>query len=258
MVDVIHFDTYYLTKSIKKMLKKVMIMACNIALLSAYSQAQASDSTNVALPKTTQTLFGNLKPKINKIGLYIAPEFQYFGAANTYTPARGAAAMLIFNERLSIGVAGANTQRFTPKALNNANLRMNYAYAGGQIEYTFAPHKILHFAVPLFVGAGQARVDTLGSFGRRGRDWDDFSSRNRNPFFIVQPGFRLEANIIRFAKLYVGANYRAVLGTNSVTYFNGTSAVAVTNSQLSGLSFSAGLKVGLFDFKTKRKKQGTR
>lgn len=233
-----------------------MIMVCNIALLSAYMQAQTADSSIASTPKTTQTLFGKIKPRINKIGLYVAPEFQYFGAANAYTPASGAAVMLIFNERFSVGVAGANTQRFTPKAFNNTGLRMNYSYAGGQLEYSFAPHRILHIAVPLFIGAGQSRVDSLGSFrhfGRGDRDWNDYSVNSNNPFFVIQPGLRIETNLFRFAKLYLGANYRAVIGNTSVTYPSGTSTAAVTNSQLSGVSFSAGLKLGLFDYTLKRK-----
>lgn len=254
----VKFDNYYLIKSIKKMFKKVIIMACNIALLSAYLQAQTSDSASVATPKTTQTLFGKIKPSINKIGLYVAPEFQYFGAANSYAPASGASAMFIFNERFSIGVAGAHSQRFTPKALNNTNLRMNYSYGGGQIEYTFVPHRVIHLSVPLFIGAGYARVDTLGSYGRlgrQGRDWDNDYYSNNNPFFVVQPGLRLETNLFRYAKLYFGANYRAVVGNTNVTYPAGTSTATVSNSQLSGVSFSAGLKLGLFDYKIRRKNE---
>ena len=223
--------------------------------------AQTSDSTTTSsAPKTTQTLFGKVKPKINKLGLYVAPEYQYFNAANTYSSARGISGMFLINERLALGASGYHVQNFTPKALNNDALRMQYSYGGGKIEYTIAPHRLVHFSIPVLIGAGMARVDSLGSFGRF-NDWNDGGRRgrgnngNQNPFFLVQPGVRVEANLFRFAKLYVGADYRLVAGSSSVSYPSGTTTANLSNSQLSGLSFSAGLKLGLFDYTLKKKER---
>jgi hypothetical protein len=239
------------------MLKKIMFMACAMSLSSAWLQAQTSDSLSASMPKTTQTLFGNLKPKLNTIGLYVAPEFQYFGAMSSFAAARGLSAQLIFNERLSIGVAGGKAERFTPKSLNNSNLRMRYSYAGGQLEYTFAPHRVVHFSIPLLIGAGFASIDTIDGSRRGNRDWDDDDfreNRSHNPFFIVQPGLRLETNLLRFAKFYIGANYRVAVGNNGVTYPTPTASATVSNSQLSGVSFTAGVKLGFFDYKLKNKR----
>jgi hypothetical protein len=242
------------------MFSKISLSLAIALAISTASYAQVPDSIVAAnAPKKTQTIFGALKPKISTLGLYVAPEFQYLGAAGAYAPATGGSAMLLFNQKLGLGVAAYSAEDFTPKSLNNSALRMKYAYGGGKLEYTFAPHSLLHVSIPLLIGAGMARVDSTNSLGGRnkgnhGRDnWDNVSD-NQNSFFVVQPGLRLEANLFRFAKIFVGANYRAVLGTNNVPYpTSATTTANVSNSQLSGLSFSAGVKVGLFDYSLRKK-----
>ncbi len=244
------------------MFKRICLTLITFGLFSLTLMAQTSDSTTVATtPKTTQTLFGKIKPKLTKVGLYVAPEFQYFGAANSFAPASGGSAMFLFNEKLGLGIAAYRVENFTPKALNNTALRMRYNYGGAKIEYSIAPHGLVHVTIPVLIGAGMANVDSVGAYrsfdewdgdGRRGRNFRE--NGNDNPFFVIQPGLRLETNLFRYAKLFVGADYRIVAGTNSVTYPSGTTTAAVSNSQLSGLSFSAGLKLGLFDYAIRKKK----
>ena len=146
------------------MFSKISLSLAIALTVGTSSYAQITDSTAAAnAPKTTQTILGTLKPKVNTIGLYVSSEFQYLGAAGTYAPATGASGMLLLNERLGLGVAAYSVRGFTPTALNNSGLRMQYAFGGGQIEYTFAPHRLLHVSVPLLIGAGSARVDSTNS-----------------------------------------------------------------------------------------------
>ncbi len=240
------------------MFNKISLSLAIALAIGTSSYAQIADSTTTAnAPKKTQTILGSLKPKVNTLGLYVSSEFQYLGAAGAYAAATGGSGMLLINERLGLGVAGYSARNFTPTALNNSGLRMRYAYGGGQIEYTFAPHRLLHVSVPLLIGAGTARVDSTNSLSGwgRGRDRDDWNngSDNQNSFFVLQPGLRLETNVFRFAKLFVGANYRAVMGTSNVAYTSGGVSSTVSNSQLSGLSFNAGVKLGLFDYSLRKK-----
>jgi hypothetical protein len=227
-------------------MKKLLFLVI-IAFVAATNQIKAQD--------TTRTLLKLVKP--HSIGLYVAPEYQYFGAANSFSTASGGSAMFLLNQRFGIGVAAYDVKSFTPKALNNAGLNMRYNYGGANLEYTFAPSRLIHVSIPLLIGAGRASVDssstTISDF------WDG-KDRNRgfrngtgnSSFFIVQPGLRLETNLFRYGKLFVGANYRMALGTNSVTYPTGATTAAVTNGQLSGLSLTAGIKLGLFDFRLKK------
>jgi hypothetical protein len=245
-------------------MKKLFFMALLLCLFTNVNVAQSTDSTLVVTNKETKTLFNSIKPKVKTLGLYVAPSAQYFGAVGAYSAAQGTSFMLLFNQRFAIGASGNFSSYFTPSALNNAGLRMQYATAGAQLEYTFAPHRLIHFSVPLLVGAGMARVDSTSSVSSHDDDddWDwHGKGRNRrsyayeaNPFFIVQPGLNIEMNVFRFAKLFIGANYRAVIGNTTVAYPVAATTAKVTNSQLSGASFQIGVKLGYFDWKVKKNK----
>lgn len=252
-------QVFQLTKviKIKKVkMKRIFLLALSLWSLSINAQ---SDSTNLSIPKTTQTLAKVIKPKVKKIGLYVASDAQFFASAGNSGFASGATGALIFNERFSVGLHGAMSEAFTPTDLNNPALKLNYALAGAHMEYTFAPHRLVHVTFPLFVGAGSASIDSLRTYRYSGKGHNDDWGGNRynrndyNSFFVVQPGLRLEMNVIRFVKVYIGANYRAVIGDNNVTYPVGASRTNVTNAQLSGISLSAGLKVGFFDFSSRKK-----
>jgi hypothetical protein len=123
---------------------------------------------------------------------------------------------------------------------------------GGKIEYTPKPDALLHISFPLIVGIGEASVDSLGISGRRNGRYQEngffgHNRTNRNAYVVVQPGIQLETNLMRFAKLYAGANYRLSFLTDNQTAL----LPAIT---MQGFSVNAGLKLGLFDFKLNRKK----
>jgi hypothetical protein len=63
---------------------------------------------------------------------------------------------------------------------------------------------------------------------------------------------RIETNLFKYAKLYAGASYRIALGTN-MTYPTSNAPIAFTNKDFSGWNTEIGLKLGLFDFKWKKK-----
>jgi hypothetical protein len=212
-----------------------------------------------SFPKT-QTLFSNLKPKLRTIGLYIAPEVQYLGAAGSFAPAGGGSAMLIFNERFSIGLAQYQTRSFSPSLSNNTGLNMNYGYGGLAMGFSVKPHKLFHLNFPILVGAGMARLDSNTNFWARDRhhydfDWSGDNRSGHDAFFVAQVGANLEVNVAKLMKVYIGGSYRLASGSN-LTYpiANGGTAT-LSNSQLSGLSAQAGIKLGLFDISTQRKKR---
>jgi hypothetical protein len=224
--------------------------------IDAQETAIATDT----VPKT-QTLFGAIKPKLRKIGFYVAPEFQYLGTAGTYAPASGGSAMLIFNERLSIGVAAYEARSFSPKLSNNAGLQMSYGYGGLAIGYTVSPHKLVHLNFPILIGAGYAQLDSTDNFEFRRDMHNDFRGINGdnrgdyNPFFTAQLGANVEMNVFKILKVYVGGSYR-IATSSDITYPIANGATApLSNSQLSGLTAQAGVKLGLFDISTERKKR---
>ena len=98
---------------------------------------------------------------------------------------------------------------------------------------------------------GVASADSLSS--RNGRD-DLFEfggkgnrgNNDRNSFVVIQPSIQIEANLVRFVKLFAGVNYRLAFKENSTTN-------QLPSNTLQGISFNFGAKMGLFDFHVKQK-----
>lgn len=111
------------------------------------------------------------------------------------------------------------------------------------------PNAAVHFTFPLVVGVGEASADSV--WHRRGNMHGIFGDRpvitgRDGSYLVIQPGVHLEANLIRYIKLFAGANYR-------ITSEIGR-ASTLPNDLLQGLSFSMGLKVGFFDIRLPRQK----
>lgn len=254
-----------------KFLKLSITILLTISTLNSFSQ----DSTKV-IPASTEaskkpsddkmkTLLS--LPKIKYLGIYIAPEYQLGSVAGEFTSMGGASVMMVINKKLSFGLGGYMTNRnFTPTQLSAAKFyNFNAQYGGLKLEYTPNPNAPIHISFPLMVGMGVAQIDTAGKtqknngWGGRGKDRDNMgrNSQGRNGrdgFFLIQPGINIEANLVRFVKLYLGASYRITGGT-SETVSTTNPALTPTASQLGGFSLSAGLKIGIFDYALHAKRE---
>lgn len=213
----------------------------------------------------TRTLFSGMKnpmKPIKYLGLSVGSEFQYGSLAGQFTPMGGVSAMLHINKKFGIGMAGYRTiNNFTPTALNtNSLLNLNVMYGGLKLEYTPNPNAAVHVSFPLLIGGGMSRVDSasnyrngFGRFGGRDKyNHKELKERDNTNFWVIQPGINIEANVIRFLKIYAGASYRLTPSVNKET---ATTLPTPTASQLSGLSLSAGIKLGLFDYQLHREKR---
>jgi hypothetical protein len=228
---------------------------------------KSADTKKMDTPQNEKmrTLFsGSKKSKqpIKYLGFSVGSEFQYGSLAGEFTPIAGVSGMLHINKKWGIGVAGYSTMRnFTPTALNaNSLLAMDVKYGGLKLEYTLNPNAPIHVSFPLLIGGGMARVDSANNYrnGFGGRDRDnrrEFNGRNSTRFWVIQPGVNVEANVIRFLKIYAGASYRITPSVNSET---ATALPTLTASQLSGLNFSAGIRLGLFDYQLHRERKAKR
>ncbi len=235
-----------------------MIYVLMLVASTSFGQASATPDSYRDAPArqdTTHYLFH--VPKIRTLGFYVAPEAgvgQF--TAKEFSGVAGASAMFVFNQKFALGVAayGSVDRNFSPASV--APLYLHAAYGGLKMEYTPRPSSAVHVSFPLLVGMGQARVDSTANdgffgFGHGGHNghFDNDSLPNgprdgvgRGPgFVVVQPGVRVEANLFRFAKIFVGADYR--LG------FQRETSTTVPSNALTGLSLTAGLKIGLFDFR---------
>jgi len=204
---------------------------------------------NLVAQDTMRTLIRSAQ--IHSIGLYLAPEFQYGQSNGEFTPYAGGSFMLLFNKRLAIGVTAQHNVRetFSPKGVSPLVLRS--AFGGVKLEYTSRPDAALHFSFPLVIGMGEACADSL--WHHRGNMHGIFDDRpvrtgRDGSYLVIQPGVQLEANLIRYIKLFAGANYRI---TSSVGH-----ASTLPSDALQGFSLSAGMKIGFFDLRLQHKKAG--
>ncbi len=223
-------------------MKKVVFIII-IACLATTFKTVAQD--------TTRTLFKLIKPQT--LGLYVEPEMSYGQLRGSMTGFGGASVMLVLNKKWAFGATAqmSLSENFSPKAVSPLFVRS--FLAGGKIEFTPKPDALVHVSFPLMIGAGEASVDSIGSTrGRNDRRYDHGFlggyRTNRNSYVVVQPGIHLETNLMRFAKLYVGANYRLSFLTDNQT-------TLLPANTMQGFSINAGLKLGLFDFKLNRKKE---
>ncbi|MCP9761581.1 hypothetical protein EGI31_01350 [Lacihabitans soyangensis] len=192
-------------------------------------------SINVKAQSEMQTLFGKSKNKIQSVGFYIAPELSYGQLSGTFAPIAGNSFMLTVNKKFAIGASVLGTVR-------DRNSTTTRGHFGGlKMEYTPKPDALVHVSFPLLIGAGSMSNNYgFEGFDRRGR-YDNRFEIDRNGSFVLQPGVNVEANMFKYAKVFLGANYR--LAANKSGYY----------TDLSGFSSSLGLKFGVFDYKLKKK-----
>jgi len=211
----------------------------------------AQDSTKSSI----RTVFGRKKvsPKIHYLGVYFAPEYQFGQLGGNFTSMGGGSLMLQFNKKLAVGLTSYGSFRRD----NRTNI--NGTFAGLKVEYTVKPNAPIHVSFPLMIGVGGSGF-RFGEFGehhdgfRGNRDGgvlpdgtdpnisqtdNDF---NNDVYKVIQPGVVAEANLARFAKVFVGANYRFAF--NSAGY----------SADYQGFSASVGLKLGIFDYALRDKK----
>ena len=196
---------------------------------------------------TTHTLIKLVKPQY--LGLYVAPEVQYGQYNGAFTGTAGGSMMLLLNKKWGIGVTAQQnlSETFSPSGV--APLVLDAHFMGGRLEYTPRPDAAVHFTFPLVVGVGSASADSLHTEGSRDNhiDYGTGKGHDGNEYVVVQPGIQLEANVIRYVKLFGGVNYRLAFASGS------SSTTPLPKNTLQGVSINVGLKLGLFDYYLKKR-----
>jgi|AntAceMinimDraft_11_1070367.scaffolds.fasta_scaffold54470_2 hypothetical protein len=253
-------------------MKKCLVFSCIVAgLLGTFTtfgqgrkkgpgEKQDRSSIQTVLPKP-HSWFKNL----NYLGVSVGSEFQHGTIGGHFTPMVGMTGMLHMNKKWGVGLGGYSTvaEQFTPTFLSSTKAySLNSRYGGLNLEYTLNSDSKFHISFPLLIGAGMARVDSANGFDGQFREHRDKNDQHGHEgdrmdgttFFVVQPGVRVEANILRFMKLFAGVSYRivpAVQNENLTT----ASYPTPTAGQLGGINLSAGLKIGIFDYNIHRSRR---
>lgn len=230
---------------------KLMILS---ALLMGFglTTVLGQDSTKSSI----QTIFKkkNGGAKLNYLGVYIAPEYQFGQVGGVFTSLAGGSFMLQFNKKFAVGMTGYSSFR-------NQSTGVDGMFGGLKFEYTVKPDAAIHVSFPLVVGMagngfhfGEFGENHGGMRGNKGdfdpNDNEIDDSFSNTKYRLIQPGVVAEANLSRFAKAFVGANYRFAFDNNGL------------NTDYKGFSANIGIKLGIFDYavnrKPKKKKHGNK
>jgi hypothetical protein len=207
-------------------MKKAVFLALPFLFFSTLFQhpLAAQDSTRL------QTLFGNgARLSIRDIGLFAAPTFgvaQMDGSTTMLFNLRGG---LNLKDRFSIGgYFNTSSDEMYFRDELNPDAYLDYWTAGGFMEYTLFPKKLIHLTIPVFFGYGEV--------GKEYENQDDLDEEEGN-FFQIEPSALLEINLHKYVRFNLGAGYRFLGQINHPSF---------DQSDLSGLTGYLGLRLGLF------------
>jgi len=152
----------------------------------------------------------------------------------------GGELVFTLSHALNIGVAGYGmpTRVDYLDTQNDyiADLNVEFGYGGLFIEPVFFDQQVVHFTVPVLIGAGWAGLSDANFYNNPGAGYN-FRIYEESSFFIFEPGINMEVNLVRHVKLTLGGSYRLV---------NGSDLNQVSDSDLSGFSFGGGIRIGWF------------
>ncbi len=218
-------------------------------IIQLIGQADSVKVSNKYQNDKTEYFFDN--KKINTLGLFISPEIGIGKINNISAPIAGGAFMLLVNKKLGIGFAG----QISGNPQNHKEL-LKLGYGGVKLEYTIKPNGKVHTSFPLIIGTVFANKDNSPyQYGNSNRpkpaNYNYDSHPKNNYFFMVQPGVNIEANLMKYIKIFAGVNYR--LATNNKNMRNTNITDSIAAKQVSGITATIGLKFGLYDYKINRK-----
>ena len=193
-----------------------------LCLLLLQNHLTAQDTTRL------QTLFGNgSQITLRDIGFFVAPTAGGTQMDGTNTMLFNLRGGLVLKDRFSIGGYFSGSDEIFPQNVSSTNTYQEYWTAGGFMEYTLLPKKLVHLTLPLFFGYGEVELypETRGDRNDEGN------------FFQIEPSALLEINLHKFVRFNVGAGYRFIGQINNPIF---------DQADFSGPTGYLGLKMGLF------------
>ncbi len=120
----------------------------------------------------------------------------------------GAKGGWMVDHRITIGLAGTSfvNDIYLPGYYYDEKTNLVGGYGGLLIEPVVAPFSPVHIAFPVIIGAGGIAQVNYSWWEHdhyyEPKVWDS------DAFFVIEPGFEIEANIVHFMRLAFGVSYR--------------------------------------------------
>jgi hypothetical protein len=201
----------------KKIIIILMYWAFNhVAFTQDTQPAKVSNGTNVMKTLIEKDSGTNKIPLGYFIEIYGG--YSQFGLKSVFLP--GVSLGLILNHNWTIGITGnfignTNGLHFHNIYFDSTSLRMHGANLNGGcggllLEYTLFPRSRIHIAFPLMIGSGYMYYSPshhYNSTTHSNHDWQ-YIKISRDYFFVVEPGVRVEFNIVKIIRVGLGISYR--------------------------------------------------
>jgi hypothetical protein len=178
-----------------------------------------------------KTLFNN-PVSLSKLGFYVNPTYQIGSLDGATAHIMGVRGGVMLRQNWTVGGAYHWTlNNINPQSEVVDDLYLDMRLGGAFVEYTLWSNRVLHLTFPLMIGMGEVEMD-----------WETDIDSDTNPygeenFFFVEPSAQLEVNIMKNVRFHTGVAYRIV---GNMDYR------ALNQSDISGLTGVAGLKIGVF------------
>ena len=189
---------------------------------------------NVFAQDYPQTL---LRRGYNHNGFYGAPVVKYTQINGESALMIGGQVAWVIDRSLGLGFAGyglAIDERRTD-ILPNENLHLAMGYGGLLVEPILFSNQLVHFELPVLVGAGYAQYFIEGR--DYWNDWDETYGPGE-AFFVFEPGANVVLNLSRHVRLGAGITYRVIEDINVLPN--------TSEADLEGMSYSLTVKIGRF------------
>lgn len=217
----------------KKLILTTLITICTMSIYAQETEVIYSERDD---KRPMNTLFGDDKGFGGHLSLNVRGAQFY----DQTTLLLGGELVFTLSHALNIGVAGYGmpTRVDYLDTQNDyiADLNVEFGYGGLFIEPVFFDQQVVHFTVPILVGAGWAGLSDANYYSNPGGGYN-FRIYEESSFFIFEPGINMEVNLVRHVKLTLGGSYRMVSGSD---------IGQISDSDLSGFSFGGGIRVGWF------------
>ncbi len=164
-----------------------------------------------------------------KHGGYYAPTISLTQMGDDFGVIVGSRFGWIINHRFVVGAGSYNlVGKLNPdEPLDAIQKYYKVEYSGLDLEYIFAPHRLVHISVHSLLGAGTVEDRS---------DFVDFDEED-DYFFVVEPGVNVTLNIHRFIRASLFADYRVVSDVD---------LLPLSDSDLNGLHAGLALQFGIF------------
>lgn len=187
-----------------------------------------------AAQEEMQTLLDKKQPV--KVGGYGGPSVRFTTFDQKPVFMVGGYGGVLINQKLMLGGGGYGmaTQYSVPATFSD-NYRRHWemGYGGFVSEYIINPNRLIHVHIGALIGVGGVSKvywgdDDLG---------DEADSFDDSAFFVAEPYFGIEMNVLKFMRFAVNGSYR---------YISGSSTEGITDADLNAPTLGMALKFGKF------------